>query len=197
LLAQLNRGGVLGFFKKEKVVTDEMLKEIARYYFLLTGNNLRGIDEKSYGFSIQDYLDYMPDVIKERRKTTRNKDELNLQELRLNNLYGLKHIDNKDHLTRLWLNDNQLTQIASDEFEGLVNLKWLVLNRNRLTYLSPVTFVKLSNLETLLIGNRLSEENKKQITQALPAKVETDFGPGREKTINLLTGEVSMMERPE
>ena len=44
-----------------------LFKEVARYYFLLYGRDLPGIDQASYGFSIKEYLDYQPALIEKGR----------------------------------------------------------------------------------------------------------------------------------
>ncbi len=107
-------------------------KELARYYYLITGTNLPGVDENSYGFSIQDYLDYQPQRVTANREALGGL-SLHLNGLRLNSLDGLANIQELSNLARLYLNNNQLSNIAPGTFLGLTNLRDLYLNNNQLT----------------------------------------------------------------
>ena len=138
-------------------LSDDTAKEIAKIYYLLTQKNLVGADKKpiiTIGFSIRDYLEYLPDVIKENKTET----ELDLSGLRLNDTDGLRDIPDLNNLQYLLLYNNQLTQLPATLFNGLNNLQLLYLNNNQLTELPATLFNGLNNLRVLhLFNNQLTE----------------------------------------
>jgi hypothetical protein len=120
----------------------ELRSFIAHYYFLLTGNNLPNVDVGSYGFSIQDYLDYQPQIITKNHfyliapgqpKIIGQKQLLYLEKLRLNSLDGLQNVPGVAYVQELRLDNNQLTDLAPNVFAGLANLRSILLSHNQLT----------------------------------------------------------------
>ncbi len=141
-------------------LSDDTAKQIAKIYYLITQKDLEGVDKKpivTIGFSIRDYLEYLPDVIKKRKTET----ELDLSGLRLNDTDGLRDIPDINNLQYLLLYSNQLTQLPATLFNGLNNLQYLYLHNNQLTELPATLFNGLNNLRVLHLDNN-------QLTQ-LPA----------------------------
>jgi Leucine-rich repeat (LRR) protein len=138
-------------------LSDDTAKQIAKIYYLITQKDLEGVDKKpivTIGFSIRDYLEYLPDVIKKRKTET----ELDLSGLRLNDTDGLRDIPDLNNLQKLYLHDNQLTQLPATLFNGLNNLQKLYLHDNQLTQLPATLFNGLNNLQILyLYDNQLTE----------------------------------------
>ena len=138
-------------------LSDDTAKQIAKIYYLITQKDLEGVDKKpivTIGFSIRDYLEYLPDVIKKRKTET----ELDLSWLRLNDTDGLRDIPDINNLQYLLLYSNQLTQLPATLFNGLNNLREIYLYDNQLTQLPATLFNGLNNLqEVLLSNNQLTE----------------------------------------
>lgn len=143
---------------------EDLSKEIARYYFLLHGENLSGVPRDSYGFSVRDYLEYKP-----HGKYGYDRDqeikimnyggyiELNLSQKRLNDLDGFREIPDINTVPELTLKleHNQLTELPIDIFKGLTNLQGIDLSNNRLTQLPPTIFSGLNNLRDLSLTSNL------------------------------------------
>jgi Leucine-rich repeat (LRR) protein len=138
-------------------LSDDTAKQIAKIYYLITQKDLEGVDKKpivKISFSIRDYLEYLPDVIKKRKTETK----LDLSGLRLNDTDGLRDIPDLNNLQKLYLHDNQLTQLPATLFNGLNNLQKLYLHDNQLTQLPATLFNGLNNLQILyLYDNQLTE----------------------------------------
>ena len=149
-------------------LSDDTAKQIAKIYYLITQKDLEGVDKKpivKISFSIRDYLEYLPDVIKKRKTETK----LDLSGLRLNDTDGLRDIPDLNNLRVLHLDNNQLTQLPATLFNGLNNLQILYLYDNQLTELPATLFNGLNNLQYLsLSNNQLTDANKEQIMNALP-----------------------------
>ncbi len=129
--------------------TKDLRPLVAKYYYLLNKKDLAGVDDKSYGFSIQDYLDYQPDVLAAKRKGN----DLSLSKMRLNSLEGFGRIPNIATLQELYLNNNQLSILPAGIFTGLANLQWLYLYNNQLSALPVGVFNGLANLQQLNLNN--------------------------------------------
>lgn len=125
---------------------------IAHYYFLLHGQDLPGVDPLSYGFSIQNYLDYQPNKI--------NSAEMSLifSNLRLNNFDGILNVPGITKATNLIFNKNQITKIPVGIFKGLAKLTWLSFSNNRLREITPDTFKGLAELKILDFSNNQLRE---------------------------------------
>lgn len=150
LIKQLSRGGVWGYFKKEKKLPDDALAEVARYYFLLTGNDLLDIERNSYGFSLQEYLDYRPELVAQRPYFG----QLELSKLRLRNLEGVELlIPDPLKIYTLDLSYNQLTELDPELIQKMLNLDKINLNENRLTHLAPTIFEGLVKLRDLRLSH--------------------------------------------
>jgi Leucine-rich repeat (LRR) protein len=138
-------------------LSDDTAKQIAKIYYLITQKDLEGVDKKpivTIGFSIRDYLEYLPDVIKKRKTET----ELDLSGLRLNDTDGLRDIPDLNNLQYLYLHNNQLTELSATLFNGLNNLQVLWLYNNQLTQLPATLFKGLNNLrEIYLYDNQLTQ----------------------------------------
>jgi Leucine-rich repeat (LRR) protein len=138
-------------------LSDDTAKQIAKIYYLITQKDLEGVDKKpivKISFSIRDYLEYLPDVIKKRKTETK----LDLSGLRLNDTDGLRDIPDLNNLQKLYLHDNQLTQLPATLFNGLNNLQILYLYDNQLTELPATLFNGLNNLQILYLhDNQLTQ----------------------------------------
>ncbi len=164
------------FFTLPTDLQQPLLAEIGRQYYILYGEELdTGVP---WGVSIQDYLtspalqNKMPLV-----RTVRENKELNLADMKINNLQGLENITNigivqrlilknnqlttiqpdtfavLPNLQTLRLENNQLTTIKLDTFAGLPKLRWLDLRKNQLKDIQPKAFADLTNLDRLVISN--------------------------------------------
>lgn len=122
--------------------------EIGRIYYLITNKNLPDMDKARFTFSLQDYLDYRPEIIKERHKS----DSLDLDKLQLADLDGLQDIPGINNVTNLELNFNKLTRLPDFSLQGLNNLERLTIIGNELKELSESCLHGLKKLELLSIG---------------------------------------------
>lgn len=68
------------------------------------------------------------------------------------------------NLEKLWLVDNNLTEVSRASFAGLVKLKHLDLTRNPLDLIDPSVFVDLVSLETVK-SDSINYENKHRFEQ--------------------------------
>ena len=83
---------------------------------------------------------------------------LRLSYLRINDLKGLGNIPNIQEVLDLELNDNRLSELQPNAFNGLNNLIDLTLTRNRLKELLPNAFNGLNNLKYLyFIENQITQ----------------------------------------
>lgn len=137
---------VMNLVQKKQLSTN-VATEIGRIYYLMTGNNLPNIDANDFRFSVRDYLDYRPEIIKERHLQKWN---LDLSKLYLIDLDGLQDIPNLNNITILNLSHNNLTELLPDlGVIGLNNLTGLYLAHNQLSQL-PATFLNGLNKLTFL-----------------------------------------------
>ncbi len=144
------------------------LNKFAKHWYLKYGKELKLSDwikkhfpgqtpeqVLDYGFSINDYLN-SPVLINKIQITTRwGETQLNLSNMKINNLHGLQKIPNIDTVQILHLNNNQqLTIIQSKAFAGLTNLQTLYLVHNQqLSTILTDAFAGLTNLEVLYLEN--------------------------------------------
>lgn len=138
----------------KQTLPDNLVTIIARYYSLIHSKimqkkDLVGVDPKSYGFSIQDYLDYQPHIF----KTHRTVNSLILRDLRLNNLDGLVRVPNIATVDFLSFTQNQLKKIEPNAFKGLVNLENLQLDFNQVREIAVDAFKGLARLKYLSLGH--------------------------------------------
>lgn len=140
----------------------DVTRELLRYYFLLTGGQIIINPPVSYGFSIQHYLDYQPQIITRRIKGT----TVDLSGLQLNSIEGITAIPNSNTLTSIDLSSNQITDVTP-----LValknNLKELDLKNNFLTDITPLAQLhQLTKLD--LSKNQITPEQRNILKKALP-----------------------------
>jgi hypothetical protein len=132
-----------------------LLKAIAHYYYLVRGENLEGVDENSYGFSIRDYLDYRYSMPWWDKGFSY---QLRLEKLRLNSLEGLESIGDPKKITEINLDYNQLTHLEPGIFQRFVRLRDLYLQFNHLITLDTGIFNGLAQLRNLYLScNKLRE----------------------------------------
>lgn len=126
-----------------------LLQKVTVFYYVFNPNNptLQG---SAYGLSIQDYLDFNPELIEARRSLG---NVLSLSYLHLISLEGLHNIPNIASVTMLYLDHNQLEQIQPYTFDGLQNLNMLMLNYNKLRQIHQQAFAGLMNLQNLYLNN--------------------------------------------
>ena len=142
----------------------QYLNKFAKKWYLTYGRELKlpatwikkhfpGQTQKQvldYGFSIQDYLD--SPILKEKIHLTSQTD-LDLSNMKINNLYGLQNIPNINTVQTLYLHHNQLEDIPTNAFAGLTNLEWISLSGNQLSTIQPNAFAGLPNLVWLYLSN--------------------------------------------
>ena len=192
-----------------KKIADEFFNLIATFpkiktqedYLTAFENRWKRKYKEDLGFSIKDYLTIPALKNKIQIKTDRGKIYLDLDNMKINNLYGLQNIPNIKTVQSLYLGSNKLTTIQSNAFAGLPNLKELVLLANQLTTIQPKAFAGLLNLTTLylsynqlkaiptnalagltnltrldLFDNKLTAQSKEAIRKALKDRdVQIDF----------------------
>lgn len=139
-------------------LSDNTTNEIGQMYYLITKKDLLSIQTNRLSFSLQDYLDYLPEIIKHRLQNEGTNDVvLKLTELQLKDLEGFHKIPHLKSVKRLYLHTNKLVNIPADIFHGLTNLRIISLSHNRLTALPATIFHGLNNLEHIgLDYNQLS-----------------------------------------
>lgn len=130
--------------------------EIARIYYLITSNNLANVDSNSYSFSLNEYLEYQPLMVNERKPDH----WLFLGELRINQLDGLSKISDIANTKYLVLSENQLNSIASGSFNGFLNLQTLDLGKNQISQFTSGPLHGLTNLRSLSLANNNINELK-------------------------------------
>lgn len=143
----------------------DIMPLIAHYYFLLNEKKLQGVSEDSYGFSVQDYLDYLPHLIKFSSHQDKPLDfglsapinglMCNLALLKLRSLNGLQNVPNIHNVQHLTLQQNNLQVINAKDLRGLNSLIVLDLMINQL---GEINFPPLPNLQFLALQeNQLKE----------------------------------------
>lgn len=132
-----------------KQLSTNTATEIGRMYYLITNKYLSDIDANDFRFSLRDYLDYKPELIKER---SWHSVQLNLEELQLKDLDGLQDIPYLSNINFLDLTKNNLTKIPDLGAMQLNNLEYLFISHNPLSYLSASCFNGLKNLTELNLG---------------------------------------------
>ena len=140
---QINLGVLRSFYPKD------LEPLLAKYCYLVSGKNLPGVDENSYGFSIPELMEYGRFDRKIEIKYGEN--ILNLSKLRLNSLDGLNAISDIQTVRELYLSYNKLSSLPAGLFNGLSNLQRLYLFSNELTSLPVGVFNGLSSLKKLCI----------------------------------------------
>jgi len=129
--------------------------EVIRQYYLLRGQYMPGINyylaREIYRFSIQELLDNgrIPAIVN---------NELDLHDRYIADLDGLTQIPQVNNLRELRLDNNQITRIHPNTFQGLGNLRNLNLDNNQIIQIHPNTFQELGNLRLLFLRyNRITK----------------------------------------
>lgn len=126
------------------VSAQDILKIVAKYYFLISGAKLKDAPENSAAYSILDWFAYRPELF------TFNQHNLNLENRNINDLEGIDTIPNIETVTNLYLNDNQITNLPAGLF-NLTNLELLGLARNQITQI-PEEISHLKKLDSLFLS---------------------------------------------
>lgn len=159
-----------------KMVIRDLEPIIAKYYYLLTGQNLQGVIPDSYGFSIRELLNYgRSDALTPFRGQYGT--DFILGGKRINDLHGLRDIPDikeeqsitiehdklsilpvgifagfdKLRVLNLWY--DELSILPVDVFNGLNKLGKLILSYNKLNELLVGVFNGLNNLRILVLNN--------------------------------------------
>jgi Leucine-rich repeat (LRR) protein len=149
----------------------EFIKTRINYFYILLTAKELGLKE----YSLQEYLDYQPALIKE--KWDSDFDQLILNNFKINSLKGLNTFENSAEVDKLdvshnqlktvpatifntmkslnilYLNDNQIQELTSHVFDALNELKYLHLENNQLKKLPQEIFSNLHELEILHLNN--------------------------------------------
>ena len=153
---------------------EDLASLLAKYWYLHYGENRNFIlPNLDYGFSIEELRVHnkLPGTFSILRIRT-----LNLSELKINDLSGLRNIPDINNLKALYLVHNQIANLVPGVFNGLNNLIILDLGSNELTNLVPGVFNGLNNLRTLdLHNNKLTEAQKEVLRKQLPATVSIEY----------------------
>jgi hypothetical protein len=139
----------------------DMLALIARYFFLLSGKKLTDVPQDSYGFSIQDYLDYNFAPLKSGGVSTAekwgspvifyNKKSIVADRFdNLNSIYGLQNIADTDKNHLSFENFKFLT-IKENFFNGL-NLNKFTITRSCINAIPIEALKKLTALQYLTLS---------------------------------------------
>jgi hypothetical protein len=156
-----------GFFRKQNILPKEMLIKVAWYYYLLNNNDLRGVDESSLNYSVQDYLNYKPNIFAQKRDTFAALARLNLSHLRLNSLEGIESIVDINQIQILNLSYNHLRQLPNRAFQPTPQVLIIDLSHNQITQLTAEVFLGIPVLYTLDLSNNRLHELDQQTLQIL------------------------------
>lgn len=139
--------------KDKGAISQDSFDVIGRIYYLKNNKKIiPGLSKNALQFNVRDYLDYMPHAIVLKPdevkidETIHRGYSLDLSKLNLNNLDGLKEINNIDKVMYLYLRENLLTEINDDSFEGADALIGLSLGKNQITRITSQAFAHLTHL---------------------------------------------------
>lgn len=157
----------------DKKIENAGCLEFARFYFLTNGRNCSCIDENTYGFSVREYLDYQPEIVKGRwrvsdEKGITNNNQLILTNTRLKDLDGLQEIKELEEVHQLYLNKNQIEQIPAHIMQRAKQLWFLDLRSNPIREFQPDLLSILPQLRIIRFNkDQISPKNKEQLLQIL------------------------------
>ncbi len=81
-------------------------------------------------------------------------DSINLSHCCITSLEGLKNLSNREHIKKLTLSHNKITEIPDNIFEGFSQLEWdLNLENNQIIHINSKSFTHLSRLKFLNLDN--------------------------------------------
>lgn len=128
----------------------EVIKQIARFYFLFNMMPMPHVDAEYTVFSVKDYLEYKPELLVLGKELgCFDTSELNLQKLKLNSLNGFSDILGLTNIKRLVLSHNKLHKLKKNMLCAMTNLEYLFIDNNELLEI-PSDFLKgLSKLKRL------------------------------------------------
>lgn len=163
----------------EKEQFNAKFLEVIKFYFLLGKTNEFIVQYNLPAkFSIQDYLDYQPEKLKQRIYKDEFNNELSSGDhgtaLHLNSLDGLENLPDAQNMKGIDLSHDTIVSIPQDIFLRFRNLLWLKLGGN-FQQLAPHTFVGLTNLRKLVINNLSLESIAPQTFEGLNQLIELDF----------------------
>jgi Leucine-rich repeat (LRR) protein len=140
----------------------DILGVIAHYYVLIGNASLLDVPRKSYGFSVQDLLDYQPHYIKKQHnpmefRLSQGEKSIgyDLENLQLTSLDGIENLPDRESVHRISLNKNRLNSISKLLiFSNLVSLN---AAENNITEI-PKSLCSLSKLQKLRLPyNKIKE----------------------------------------
>jgi len=144
-ISQGDREKLTALFSRLQNVDENLLALIAKYWYLNYGQDRNYISPKlDYGFSIEELQAFgkLPVI---------ENNELDLNNLRINNLTGLQSIAGIAQIITLNLRGNQLTALPLDIFKGLNHLQALYLDHNQLIALPSIYLRALSIYNYLIL----------------------------------------------
>lgn len=165
------------------VISNTWKSRLAERWYLNFGNqNNYILPDLDYGFSVNLLAAYnkLPAI-----KEPGELGILDLNGLRINNLAGLSLIPNAKAIEMLWLDDNRLTTIPANIFDGLPNVKDLQLGNNQITILPSAVFSNLANLGILNLSDNMLEELPQDIFDNTTHIVSINLSNNRLKEISL------------
>lgn len=147
----------------------EILTLIAHYYVLVSGGeHLDGVPQDSYGFSLQDYLNYTPDLIAKRMDNEEH--SLNLKGLQLRNLNGLETLPKINLIRSLNLSDNQLTSLP-EFIINLPDLGQLNIFKTKIKTINPELFKRKYDFVLIVDDNEFSLATIRAIKKIEPTVI--------------------------
>lgn len=132
--------------KKNVIINlpENIIAQVCRQYYLSFKQDIEIENFRNYKleFSIQELIDnnWQLDLANKR---------LDLVSKKINNLTGLKNINNIDQVCTLYLSSNLLNILTANSFNIFNNIRYLYLNNNNIDTLEPGSFAGLNNLTYL------------------------------------------------
>jgi hypothetical protein len=158
--------------------------EFARFYMLRSGRCTSCVPVAEYGFSVQDYFDYKPEIILNRWRCAADKssekNELDLSGMMLTDLDGLQFLEKPEgdisNLNNKILSDLNLLSLSKNKLETLP--LHILKNASKVWYLDvqgnplcefPCDLLHaMPRLRMIQFGsNQISAENKQQLNEIL------------------------------
>lgn len=158
--------------------------EFARFYMLRSGRCTSCVPVAEFGFCVQDYFDYRPDILLKRWRCTVDKGneqkELNLSGMMLTDLQGLESLQRPESdtcnqnnkilsdLNLLSLSKNKLETLPVHILKNAPNIWYLDVQENPLCEFPCDLLHVMPRLRMIQFGsNQISAENKEQLKEIL------------------------------